>query len=203
MKQLTEIEYNELLKSKVSDGQKKQFTDLLSTVREYIPEAENIYFVDEYDNLWEMRIEFQRNGITYQVTHFTGGKYYIQAKIDHFKQVDNYERGRIQDHYPRPNYIGIFTAKKVEDWINYATSVYKDLEILEDAAQKTEDAFLKSLEGENIRWIKDGKSGEIRKNGILFQFTISPGYISQTISLDYTVTHNFDTFKKLSDNQFK
>ena len=204
MKRLTETEFNETAKTKLSDEQKMQFGVFLADIRKYIPEAENIYYIDGYDELWMMRVEFQRGGITFQIKSVTKEKkYLIAAKTNHFKQIDTRDITSVKEHFPRPNYIGVFTAKKVENWIDYATSVYRDLEKKEEAAQKTEDDFLKSLEGENIRWTNIGKDGEIRKNGIKYEFSISPGCVYQKITLDYTVTHNYETFKRLSDNQFK
>lgn len=208
MKRLTEVEYNESVKAGISDEQKKQNSHFLANIRQYIPEAENIYYVDGDNSLWMMRVEFQRDGITYQINPVTKEKkYLIEAKTGHFKQVDNDDKKRVKDHYSRPNYIGVFTAKKVENWIEYATLVYRDLEKLEEAAQKTEEDFLKSLEGEKIEWTHSAnrleRNGVIRRNGIKLEISIYPGSIYQKISLDYTVTHNYETFKKLSDNQFK
>lgn len=208
MKRLTETEYYNSIKARFSDEQKKQFDVFLANIRQYIPEAENIYYVDDNNSLWIMRVEFQRDGITYQIVPVTREKkYQIEAKTDHFRQIDRYEKTRIKEHYSCPNNIGVFTAKKVENWINYATLVYRDLEKLEEAAQKVENDFLQSLDGEDIQWNNKRNSternGVIRRNGIKFEFTIYPGSIFQKISLDYTVTHNFEIFKKLSDNQFK
>lgn len=208
MKRLTEKEYYNSIKTRFSDEQKKQFDVFLSNIRQFIPEAENIYYVGDDDNLWVMRVEFQRDGIIYQINPVTREKkYQIEAKTDHFKQIDKHDKTRIKEHYSRPNNIGVFTAKKVENWIEYATLVYRDLEKLEEAAQKVENDFLQSLEGENIQWINKRndteRNGVIRRNGIKFEFTIYPGSIYQKISFDYTVTHNYETFKKLSDNQFK
>lgn len=208
MKRLTEIEYNETIKTKFPDEQKKQFAAFLANIRQYIPEAENFYYVNEDNNLWMVRVEFQRDGITYQIEPVNKKKQYlIEAKTEHFKQIDMHNKKRVEEHYPRPNYIGVFSAKKVENWMEYATLVYRDLEKVENAAQKTEDDFLKSLENETIQWNNrvngTERKGVIRRNGIIFEFIIYPGSIYQKISLDYTITHSYDTFKKLSDNQFK
>jgi hypothetical protein len=104
-----------------------------------------------------------------------------------------------------PNNIGVgkLTTKKIEGWINYHVSCYNALKVALSETENKVSEFLKEIEGEKIDWYNGSKTkGRIVKNGISFEFHIQGDYISQKISIHYSVTNSFKSFAKLADNKY-
>lgn len=104
---------------------------------------------------------------------------------------------RIEREKESPKNIGVLTAKKIQDWINY----YEELDVIystknaENSDKVSE--FRAKLVGLPVTWYKDNKSGYMDKNGLSYQFTIhSDGYVEEKIRI--TADSNLETFLKLS-----
>jgi len=122
--------------------------------------------------------------------------------ISSFENVEGSTATRLLNEIDAPVTMGKLSTKKITDWINYYNLGYSKAVELDKANKAKKDAFLKSLEGENVRWIKDGKNGEIVKNGIEFSFCIQTEYVTKKIQIYYEVPNSLESFKALSDNKY-
>ena len=140
---------------------KKELSPLMQEVRKYIPQAEYGYHVvsGEYPAFYGVRIEFTYNGIRFHVY------------MEHFEYVNRYDIERAGSQYEKPCNIGVFTAKKINDWINYCTQIYRQVEQANaENARKVAD-FLKSIENEPVSWERRNYAkGTITRNGLRFTF---------------------------------
>lgn len=123
-----------------------------------------------------------------------------------FWQYPNTSRediSKIEKSIEKPQYIGVLTTKKIQNWIAYFEKCSK---LIEEASKKNKDktdAFRRSIAGYPVRWFDtEKKNGEIARNGIVYSFTISENYISENIKFDTHVSANLETFEKLSANQY-
>lgn len=110
---------------------KKELSPLMQEIRKYIPQAEYGYHVvsGEYPAFYGVRIEFTYNGIRFHVCKiYKENKYRIAADMEHFEYVNRYDIERAGNQYEKPCNIGVFTAKKINDWINYYTQIYRQVE---------------------------------------------------------------------------
>ena len=110
---------------------KKELSPLMQEVRKYIPQAEYGYHVvsGEYPAFYGVRIEFTYNGIRFHVYRINKeNKYRIATDMEHFEYVNRYDIERAGNQYEKPCNIGVFTAKKINDWINYCTQIYRQVE---------------------------------------------------------------------------
>ena len=185
---------------------KKELSPLMQEIRKYIPQAEYGYHVadGEYPAFYGVRIEFTHNGIRFHVSKlYKENKYRIAADMEHFTNVNRYDIERATKQYEKPCNIGTFTAKKVNDWINYYTSIYNQVE-KENAENSRKVAdFLKSIENEPVSW--EGRKrakGTITRNGLRFTFYIEEGHLSYELSLNYRGTADYDTFRLIADNLY-
>ena len=210
MKTLSEKEFNEFnaegLFTDRAEKAKKDLLPVMQEIRKYIPGAEYSYHVmgGEYPEFYGVQIEFTQNGIRFHLNKILKEKKYkIVADMEHFKNVNRYDSERVTKQYEKPCNIGTFTAKKVNDWINYYTSIYNQV-----AEEDTENAqkvaeFLKNIENEPIRWEKqDHSKGTITRNGLCFTFYIEEGHISHELTLSYYGTNDYRKFRLMADNQF-
>lgn len=139
--------------------------------------------------------------------HITYSKYtrkydFRINNVNRMKHVTSYALANVYQNIKSPNKIGILSTKKMEDWIKYYEEVLTDLEKIESDKEAAEKEFLKELEGLEISWNNEGKSGSILKNGIVFSFKIGPDFISKTIGIHYSVSSELSNFKLLYDNKF-
>ena len=210
MNSLTEAEFNKIsanvLYANRAAETKQSLSKVMQEVQKYIPNAEYIYLLSPYEQpeFSDIRIEFTQNGIRFWLHKiYKDNKYKIVAYMEQFKNTSRYDIERISDKYAKPCNMGVFTAKKINDWINYYTSIYNEIEA-DDTRKAQEIAdFLKSIEKERVRWRNEAHTaGEIRRNGLCFSFSIETGYISQNMTFDYCGTTDYEKFRLMADNEF-
>lgn len=112
---------------------------------------------------------------------------------------------RLKEENPEPNRIGVFTKRKIEDWITWGLKIYKALEAENEVIQRMKAEYFAKLGSEPIEW-KDTErhtEGKIKRNGLVFSFHICGRSIYEKIelSLPYNKS-NYDTFARLADNRF-
>lgn len=165
---------------------------------------------DQYDNGEEYFHHAEIKAI-YKETEFII-KYWEQTKKYHiyseeltrkFKNIDNYTLSRIKENIKEPQQIGVINLKKLVNWFEYHLAVIEEAKKINEANGSEEAKFLKSIEGLPVKWDRNGKSGEILQNGVLFSFSIGPTYISKKIEINYKVSNELESFLKLSKNQYK
>lgn len=83
----------------------------------------------------------------------------------------------------------------------YYTPIYIKLKKVSRRNSFTIDEFLNSIVNENVHWDADLTSGEIEKNGLIFNFKIHPSWVEQMITVRVD-KHNLEIFKQLSDNKY-
>ena len=209
MKTLSEKEFNEFnVKGLFTDNaeqEKKALFPVMQEIQKYVPDAEYAYRVEngEYPRFYGIQIEFTRNGIRFLLNKiYKENKYKIVPDMEHFTNVNRYDIERITNQYEKPCNIGTFTAKKVNDWVNYYTLIYNQV-AEEDAenAQKVHD-FLKCIGNEPVKWEKNHSKGMITRNGLRFTFYIENGHLSYQLELYCCGTTDYNKFRLMADNQF-
>lgn len=190
-----------------AESDKKALLPVMQEIQKYIPNAEFAYCVSVYEEYLEyhyMRIEFTLNGIRFWLYEiYREKKYQITAYMEHFKNISSYDIENITKKYNKPCNIGVFTAKKVNDWINYHTAIYNEVTVKEAENTQKITAFLEEMDKETISWRNaEHTNGEIRRNGLIFSFSIDKGYISKDMKLDYIFTKDYEHFRLIADNQY-
>jgi hypothetical protein len=172
--------------------------------------------------------EFHPCEIEYEVSSFEGRLYYehvlakLKSKLDNlyiqpkgydkkyhvvhyvnYPNVQNHEIRSVRESIEAPKNIGVLTAKKIKNWVTYQENLHED--IMKVSLQNGSEVadFLKSIEGMDVQFWHNEKSGDIRKGGLLFRFEIDKGYVSKKILLDIDESASLDVFLKLADNQYK
>jgi len=130
--------FDELLLANAEDNIERAIRSasaVLETVQEFVPEAALFYrvthAVDSLKNYFEEACTgFRRNGILFLVRRYTYPKPYYDLCCDwsFFRYADNYSYGKAFDKQTAPNRIGVFTRKKIDDWVEYLTQGFRNLE---------------------------------------------------------------------------
>ena len=100
-----------------------------------------------------------------------------------------------------PNQIGVLTTNKINAWVTYWYEAYAQVQAKNNERTNKIEAFMKSLEGQNVEWFKNKTAGEIKKGGLIYKFSISDGYISESIDKDFNLPTSLASFIKMSDNK--
>lgn len=211
MKSVSEKEFSQLDVKKVyekrAEDDKKVLLPALQEIQKYIPNAEFAYGVSVYEEYIEyhsIRIEFTVNDIRFWFHKiYRENKYQITAYMEHFTNVSRYDIENITKKYEKPCNIGVFTTKKVNDWINYNTAIYNEVAAKNSKNTQEITEFMGGIEKEAINWRnEEHTNGEIRRNGLIFSFSIEKGYISKDIKLDYMIKRDYEQFRLMADNKY-
>lgn len=207
MKTLSEIELSNLnvstsFKEEVEKS-KKAMLPVLQEMRKFIPNAEYVYRVlgEEYPDFHGVNIEFTLNDIRFRLEKlYNENKYKIVAVMDHLKNINRYHIQNIAKQFKKPCNFGVFTAKKINAWINYYTPIYNQA-VKEDSERfQNITEFLKSIDNETVSWTNSNLTqGEITRN---FSFSIDDGCIWTNIELSYHGQNNYTKFHLMADNKF-
>lgn len=130
--------------------------------------------------------------------------FYLDYQLP-FVRFETYKE--VAEKFTAPQNVGVLTAKKIKAWVDYLIKIYEELVVISAERVAKVNAFeaLMVKNGANIR--KDANydtfSGSIIKNGIEFEFEVyNEGYISQKVSIHYSVDNSLEAFLKLSDNKY-
>lgn len=129
-------------------------------------------------------------------------KWLIHSPDSYYKNLSRWDVTKVHEQFTKPNQIGVLTTKKIQDWVSYYESIHTELIRLDAQKYDKVSEFLKSLEGLEVKWSNNQKTGSIVKNGIEFTFSIDEGNISKKLELRYSVPSSIESFKKLSDNKY-
>lgn len=172
----------------------------LMQLRQFVPEASLYYgfYIQERERCFvNCRIGFERGGVRIFLLPYQSKKDLFYIDYDAYKHVSRTEICNFP--FTEPNYIGMYTKKKVDAWIDYLLNVhYKAVELDKERAQKIETFF---REIERIGGYR-GDCGEIERNGVLYSWKIENGHIYQWLKLSAQVRANLDNFKALAVNNF-
>ena len=139
--------FDELLLANAEDNVERAIQSasaVLEAVQEFVPEATLFYHVthaaDSLKNYFEeVCTGFRRNGILFLVRQYFYPKPYYDLRFDwsFFRYADNYSYGKAFDKQTAPNRIGVFTKKKIDDWVEYLTQGFRNLERIDDVRSLT------------------------------------------------------------------
>ena len=187
----------------------RQESELLKALREFVPEAELCYRISYDENGCKNYCHgvftcFRRDGILFFVRKQTYPKtnYLISFDWSNLKYADNGSYHKAFQHLNRPKHIGVFSRRKIDDWVNYFTEGYRNMEGIDRENEQRIGLFRKRLkELPEIIWSSDNK-GSIERNGLTYSFEIHPTYNYEPSRLDSRL-QTLDDFLALSDNQYK
>ena len=203
--------FDELLLANAGDNIEraiKSASAVLEAVQEFIPEAALFYRVthaaDSLKNYFEEACTgFRRNGILFLVRKYTYPKTYYELHCDwsFLRYADNYSYGKAFDKQSEPNRIGVFTKKKIDDWVEYLTQGFRNLERINAENERKITGYRNRLEAlSDVVWLDNKSRGHITRHGLTYTFEIRQTAYSERISLDDRC-HMLDDFLALSDNK--
>lgn len=130
-------------------------------------------------------------------------KYFINClSIDDLQNINQRSVEHAKKYISAPNSIGVLTAKKLLQWVNYYESLYATLKTENDTNSNEIQQFIASLDGLPVKWNIDKKGGAIIKNGLEFTFSIQQKSVSTNINFYYKTGTLLGDFLKLSDNKY-
>ena len=138
----------------------EQIQPFCREIQKFIPEATVYYCVqcsnDTYKIYSTVFVGFIRNGVTFILRKvYNDNKYYLDVITSMFKEAEDSILYRVKQDYPEPNRIGVFTKRKLEDWITRGLNIYKELEAENEVIQRMKAEYFALLKGEK-------SSGKIR-----------------------------------------
>ena len=164
---------------------------VLEAVQAFVPEATLFYHVthatDSLKNYFEEACTgFRRNGILFLVRKYTYPKTYYELRCDwsFLRYADNYSYDKAFDKQSEPNRIGVFTKKKIDDWVEYLTQGFRNLERIDAENERKIIGYRNRLEAlSDVVWVHDKSHGQIIRNGLTYTFDIRQTDYSEKISL--------------------
>lgn len=212
-KWIDQATFDELLLANAEDNVERAIqgaTAVLETMQEFVPDAGLFYRVthaaDSLKNYFEeVSSGFRRNGILFLVRKHTYPKTHYDLRFDwsSFRYADNYSYGKAFDQQTAPNRIVVFTRKKIDDWVEYLTQGYRNLERIDAENGRIITEFRHRLEAlPDVVWEYDKNRGHITRRGLTYTFEIRQTDYSEKISLDYRC-RTLDDFLAASDNKLR
>lgn len=205
-KNLAKIKINNLSSRCQFDS---EVTHIYDVVKTFVPDAEIVYQVwCNDDNSWTIEralVAIFRNNIVFHVWKYRYPRRHYEISPD-FSLLENIDRSAI-DHAKRgiepPQNIGVFTLKKIEDWINFGTLVFLKLQKQNAENHEKIRAFKQTVLSDPDSIWENANEGYIDRNGIRFTFEIRKTGISNEIRLNLTWENkNYETFCRLADNKY-
>ena len=179
---------------------------LMEEVLPFIPDATlqlRVYH-DETDltnYLDSVRICFVRNMILFSVSKQTYPKntYRILCcNDDDLQYTDNYSRMKAHEGLVEPQRIGKLSKRKVEEWVEYQTQYYRNLERINEENARVIRAHIARLEQiPDVLWGKDRQSGTIERYGLSYSFQVERTGVSENIRLSRS-GHSLDAFLEMA-----
>lgn len=204
MKTLSEKQFNAINDQITNLGAVEQekaiMRPFLDEIRKFIPDAAYYYRITDENHFIDIKVRFNRNGINFIIFVFDK-HYYIVPDMSAFEYVDTRNGWPATKYgYKKPNKIGVLSARKVAEQIEYETAKYRYFEQINEERKRKIDQFLKSLEGENISW-RHKNVGTIERNGVILKFDFSAGVIQTQIEIANPYSIGAEAFKNLADSR--
>lgn len=204
MQTITEEQFNaisgHIADMEAVENQRRDMRPLLDEVRQFIPDAAYYYRMKSETSFRDIQICFIRNGINFRIYKFDK-HYYIAPDLSTFKNVETrYGWPAELNGCKIPNRIGVLSARKVAEQIEYETAKYRYFEKWNTIRKQKIDAFLKAAEGEPIQW-KSKNKGFIERNGVILKFDFSTGALYAELLVNPLFPAGIEVFKKLADSR--
>lgn len=206
--------FDELLLANAEDAEKDiqqrkdSHTSYLENLRKFVPDAGFFYFVSHNEETHQnsfisMSIGFRRNEILFFVNIQTYPKtfYTLRLDISSFKFIDRYSLDRVLSNVPKPNRIGVLSHHKIDEWVEYNTYGYRNLEKINAENERKITSFRERLEAlPDVQW-DSSSSGSIIRGGMEYKFEIYNTHYNEQILLKYSIS-TLDDFLAVSNNKY-
>lgn len=189
--------------------------DEAKTLREtflpFIPDAALRYNIkhdtDTLKNwLQYVQVSFRRNGIVFsiiQTDYPRKGIFRFETDLSAFQHLDHGSLSLAVKGLIEPHYLKTPNQRKVNEWIEYLTQAYRNLEKINAENKRLVETFTNRLkEIPDVRWNKDGKAGNIERHGMTYRFSITKSSYTEHIEL-YWGCRTLEDFLKLSSNDYE
>lgn len=208
MKWIDQALFDELILTNSDQAERtiRDIQPLMEEVLPFIPDATLWFHIyhDETDHtncLECVRVCFVRNAILFSVSKDTYPKtnYRISCCCqDELQHTDNYSRTIAHEGLVEPHRIGKLSKRKVEEWVEYQTQYYRNLERINEENARTIRAHIARLEQiPNVLWGKDRQSGTIERHGLSYSFQVERTGVSENIRLS-RFGHSLDDFLEMA-----
>lgn len=204
MQTITEEQFNaisgHIADMEAVENQRRDMRPLLDEVRQFIPDAAYYYRMKSETSFRDIQICFVRNGINFRIYKFDK-HYYIAPDMSAFENVETrYGWPAELNGCKIPNRIGVLSARKVAEQIEYETAKYRYFEQKNAERKRAIDEFLKAAEGEPVKW-HFKTIGRIERNGVILKFDFSSGVLRTELEIVNPFNVGLDVFKKLADSR--
>lgn len=179
---------------------------LMEEVLPFIPDATlrfRIYH-DETDHtncLESVRVCFVRNKILFSIYKDTYPKTTYRISCcsgDNLQHIDNYSRTKAHDGLTAPQRIGKLSKRKVEEWVEYQTLYYRNLERINEENVRAIRAYIARMKQiPDVLWSKDRQSGTIERNGLSYSFQLEHTGVRENIRVS-RFGHSLDDFLEMA-----
>lgn len=186
----------------------EQIQPLYKEVQKVLPDATLYYCISSsanYPIYCRMNVGVVRNGVTFIMQrNYKDKKCYFEVITSMFPEAESSILYKLKEKYPEPCKIGVFTKRKVEDWITRGLNIYKELEAENAVLQQIKAEYLATLKNEKIDWKNTAHTeGSITRNGLRFSFRFIGRSIYETTELANTyASRTYSAFVKLADNRY-
>ena len=192
-----------------SDQAERTIRDIQPLMEEVLPVIADAtlqlrVYHDETDltnYLDSVRICFVRNMILFSVSKQTYPKTTYRifcCNDDDLQHTDNYSRTKAHAGLVEPQRIGKLSKRKVEEWVEYQTQYYRNLERINEENVRAIRAHIARLEQiPDVLWGKDRQSGTIERYGLSYSFQVERTGVSENIRLSRS-GHSLDAFLEMS-----
>lgn len=186
----------------------EQIQPLYKEVRKILPDAALYYCISsaKYNPVYcRMNVGVVRNGVTFIMQQtYKDKKCYFEVITSMFPEAEKSILYKLKEKYPEPCKIGVFTKRKVEDWITRGLNIYKELETENAVLQQIKAEYLENLKDEKIEWQNAAHTeGSITRNGLRFSFSFLGKSIYEKTELANThASRTYSAFVKLADNRY-
>lgn len=179
---------------------------LMEEVLPFIPDATLWFHIyhDETDHtncLDCVRVCFVRNAILFSISKDTYPKttYRISCcSRDELQHTSDYSRRIAYEGLIEPQRIGKLSKRKVEEWVEYQTQYYRNLERINEENARTIRAHIARLEQiPDVLWGKGRQSGTIERYGLSYSFQVERTGVSENIRLSRS-GHSLDAFLEMA-----
>ncbi len=195
-----------LANSEQTERMMRDVSPFLTEVLPFIPDAVLQYRIyhneTEHTNCLDcVRVCFVRNAILFSISQQTYPKTSYRISCcgdDDLQHIDNYSRTKAHDGLTAPQRIGKLSKRKVEEWGEYQTQYYRNLERINEENARAICARIARLgQIPDVLWGKDRQSGTIERYGLSYSFQVERTGVSENIRL-LRFGHSLDAFLEMA-----
>lgn len=184
----------------------KEYEEKLSLLAEHNKNLTDKLTLELYNDRLIYVYVIRRNGKVYALEGSKGKLYFNERKAFSVSSRHNdlpNEAGIKAKAGKQPNFIGVLTDKKVNEWLDYCDKINDALEHEWQVLNEKVQTFYVSLSEYPVKYSENRKKGYYILNGLKYSFYISNLCIYQSIEVHPSSPASFQMFLKLSNNALK